>query len=190
MHARAFALVGLALLIAVSACAPSKADPTQPSAVPPREELSERYTRVDIAEAGVAVEVPVAWYRFEPAWAWSPYESAVPRVGVWWQDVQPPVEIEAAMLPENSVILESEPMDLDWASARWYTVEVYAAPDSGPGSEPTPTIRAVETHVLIVIPQHSERRVLDLYGSARQAEELLTLRPVLEHMVTSATLLQ
>jgi hypothetical protein len=190
MDAIRLVLAGLALLLAACARAPSKADPTRPSAAPPREEWSERYTHVDMPDAGVAVEVPVAWYRFEPAWAWSPYESAVPRVGVWWQDVQPPVEIEAAMLPQNSVILESEPVELDWASARWYTVEVYAAPDSGQGSEPTPTIRAVETHVLIVIPQQSQRRVLDLYGSARQAEELLTLRPVLEHMVTSATLLQ
>jgi hypothetical protein len=158
--------------------------------VPPREEWSEQYTSVDIPEAGLAVEVPVAWYRFEPAWAWSPYESAVPRVGVWWEDVQPPMEIEAAMLPQNSVVLESEPMELGWASARWYTVEVYASADPSTGSEATPTVGAVEMHVLIVLPHKSGRRVLDLYASARNAEELLTLRPVLEKMVTSATLLQ
>ncbi len=190
MNAKRLVLVCLALLLTICACTPSKADPTPPSAMPPREEGSAQYTRVDIPEAGVAVEVPVAWYRFEPAWAWSPYESAVPRVGVWWQDMQPPMEIEAAMLPQNSVVLESESVELDWADGRWYTVELYAAASSGTGSEATPSVRAVEMHVLIALPQGSDRRVVDLYGSARNAGELQTLRPVLEQMVTSATPLQ
>ncbi len=190
MRVERLVAASLALLLTVCACTPSKADPTPPYAVPPREEQSERYTRVDIPEAGLAVDVPVAWYRFEPGWAWSPYETAVPRVGVWWQDVQPPTEIEPAMLPKNSVIVEFGSVELDWASARRYTVEVYAATGTSTGSESSPMVEAVETHVLIVLPQASGRRVLDLYASARDAEELVAIGPVLDQMVTSATLLQ
>lgn len=190
MRVERLVVASLALLLAVCACAPSKADPIPPGAVPPHDEQSERYTRVEIPEAGLAVDVPVAWYRFEPGWAWSPYETAVGRVGVWWQDVQPPMEVEPAMLPKNSVVVESGSVGLDWASATRYTVEVYAAADPSTGTESPPTVEAVETHVLIVLPHASGRRVLDLYASARDSQELEAVRPALEQMLASAILLQ
>lgn len=183
-------LAGLTLLLAACARAPSKAGPTGPSAAPPREKGLGRYT---------------PWTSWSRVWRWScqmsgtalsphgpgrPIRAPCRVYRVWWQDVQLPMEIEAAMLPKNSVILESEPVELDWASARWYIVEVYAAADSSPGSEPTPTVTAVETPMLIVIPHASERRPLGVYGSARHPGALLTLRSLLEQTVASATLLQ
>ncbi len=137
------------------------------------------YTRVAIAEAALAVEIPAGWLRLEPDWVWTPSEGSELRVGVKWADLQPPQEIEAAMLPVPAVVLSSQPVTANWGDGRWFTVAVYGTGNS---------FQTVEAHVLFVLQQNGVRRALDLYAVAPDEAQLAAQQPVLQRMLTSARL--
>jgi hypothetical protein len=71
------------------------------------------YQEVNIPEAGLVFGVPAGWLRLEPEWAWAPDGADSLRIGVNWMDIQPPQEVEAAMLPTPSQVIHSEPIELD-----------------------------------------------------------------------------
>ncbi len=147
-----------------------------------------KYEIVTIAQTGLSFYVPGGWQRLQPAWAWSPDSTGQPRVAVQWKDVQPPMEMEAAMLPQSAVTLDAEPVELSWGQGRRYTVEVYAPAAPSSGKETTPQVEAVEIHVLIAVETDGGTRVFDFYASARDAGELATVQPALEQMWTLAEL--
>jgi hypothetical protein len=160
----------------------------QQAATPTPFEQAHDYETVTVAEIGLSFETPSSWQRIESTWAWSPDSAGQPHVAVQWKDIQPPVEIEAAMLPQNAATLDAEAIELSWGNGRRYTVEVYAAATPSSGKETAARVLAVESHVLIAVAMNGSRRVVDLYASARDAEELLTLQPVLQQMCSSSRL--
>lgn len=139
--------------------------------------------RIQIAEAGLSVEPPGGWQRLEPDWAWTPPGIEGQRVGLKWADLPPPQEAEAALLPGNSEVLSSEAAAVPWGQARRVTLVVYGPAQAGQGEAP---VVAVETHVLVVTSTGGQRRGYDFYASARAAEELSALHPVLDRLVESA----
>jgi len=144
------------------------------------------YQEVNIPEAGLEFEVPAGWMRLEPEWAWSPDGANSLRLGVNWMDIQPPQEVEAAMLPTPSQIIHSEPVELDWGSGRRFTVEVYAP--AAQGGDTQAPVQSVETHVLIVVSLGNTRRAFDFYASGQTAEQLAILEPSLQHVLTTSAL--
>jgi len=169
-----------------SGCSSWTTAPESVSATPMPDSDAPNYEIVAIAETGLSFDVPANWQRLEPIWAWSPEIAGQARVAVQWEDIQRPVEMEAAMLPQNAVTLEAESIELSWGQGRRYTVEVYARAVPSRGKESAPQVVAVESQVLIAVVTDSSRRVFDLYASARDAEERSTLQPVLQRMWTSA----
>jgi hypothetical protein len=142
------------------------------------------YQVVEPPEAGIGFEVPASWQQAKPEWAWSPGSGEGVRVGLTWIDLQPPMEAEAALLPRPSQILAAEPVELAWASGRRFTVAVYGpAPAGGDARAP---VRSVETHVLLVVAGHGNRRAYDFYAAGPTAEELDMVQPVLDRMLSSA----
>ncbi|MEJ2735001.1 MAG: hypothetical protein P8189_15780 [Anaerolineae bacterium] len=142
--------------------------------------------RVDILTTGLSVEVPDGWQRLEPNWVWTPDPAGGLRLGVTWVDLTPPQEPEAALLPQNAQIVQSEPVELSWGSGRTFTVEVY-----GPAAEGSATqapVQSVETHVIVVAQIGDTRRAFDLFASAPTAAELDTLAPALQDMLDSSAL--
>ena len=144
------------------------------------------YQEVNIPEAGLEFEVPAGWMRLEAEWAWSPDGANSLRLGVNWMDIQPPQEVEAAMLPTPSQIIHSEPVELDWGSGRRFTVEVYAP--AAQGDDTRAPVQSVETHVLIVVSLGDARRAFDFYASDQTAEQLAILEPSLQHVLTTSAL--
>jgi Tol biopolymer transport system component len=179
-----FAVSTLLLAMAVAGCAAMA--PAGRQAASPREPVT--YQRVTIAEAGLDLDAPSRWQRVEPGWAWASTDGDGYRVGVSWADLEPPMEPEVVMLPNPSLVLDSVPVDLGWASGHRLTVEVYAPAVSGGGSDLAPSVKAVERHTVVVVNQGYGRRVYDFYASAPTADALATLDPVLDAMVSSVEL--
>lgn len=134
------------------------------------------YTRVEIAEAGLSVEIPAGWLRLEPDWVWTPSEDSELRVGVKWATLQPPQEIEAAMLPASAVVLSSQTVTAAWGDGRWFTVAVYGTGDQ---------IQTVEAHILFVLDQDGARRALDLYAVAPDEAQLAAQQAILQRMMAA-----
>ena len=144
------------------------------------------YQEVNIPEAGLEFEVPAGWMRLEAEWAWSPDGANSLRLGVNWMDIQPPQEVEAAMLPTPSQVIHSEPVELGWGSGRRFTVEIYAP--AAQGGDTQAPVQSVETHVLIVVSLGNTRRAFDFYASGQTAEQLAILEPSLQHVLTTSAL--
>lgn len=188
----------LAMLLAACAtpAAPSRTQPapagvestatplTSPS--PPGTPEGEPVTTqtVEIPEAGMSLEVPAGWARVEDTWA--PVPGELPRVGVRWVDLQPPMEADAALLPAPAQVLSAEPIELSWGRGRRIQLEVYGATPAGAGGKAA--VVSVETHVLIVVQRGAARRGYDIYLAARDGEQLEQLRPVLDAILASSRL--
>jgi hypothetical protein len=168
---------------AAAEATPTVALSTTPPQVPPAPGNVDTFHPVEIAEAGLTVEVPSGWLRLEPDWVWKPDVESRTLLGVKWADLQPPMQAEAAMLPAPSQILQAEAIDLAWGQARSFTLEVYGEATPGGGKAP---VTAVETHILIVVDRDGARRAYDLYASGSTADELAALQPALKHMLDSA----
>ncbi|MBN2393489.1 MAG: hypothetical protein JXR84_22340 [Anaerolineae bacterium] len=141
------------------------------------------YQPVTVAETGLTVEVPESWEQRAPEWAWEPFGDQGQRVGVNWVDLQAPQEPEAALLPDNAQILESEEVDLTWSTGRSFTLEVYApAAEGGDAKAP---VAAVEQHLIVVMEQDGGRRAYDFYAVATTAEQLDVVMPVYHHLLGS-----
>jgi hypothetical protein len=143
-----------------------------------------RYQRVNVAQAGLSLEVPVEWGQVEPG-VWAAPGDDGSRLGVQWANLQPPQEPEAALLPQPAQVIESGPVQLAWGSGRWFVVEVYGEAVQGQGRAP---VEAVEIHTLIVVERNGARRAYDVYASAPTREQLLILEPVLDHALESVVL--
>jgi len=184
---RGISVLSVAVAVSASACTlwPTSREISTPT--PTANDSTLKYTTVTISEIGLSFDVRIDWQRLEPAWAWSPV-AGQSLVGVQWKDIQPPVEMEAAMLPEHAVVLEAEPVELNWGQGMRYTVEVYATVARSSGKEAAPQVVAVQSHVLSAVVMDGSKRVYDFYASAGDAEQLSALQPVLQHMWTSARL--
>lgn len=145
---------------------------------------AQSWTPVTVEEAGLSFEVPVEWTRLEPAWRWAPEPGSLAYLGVDWAEIEPPTEPEAAMLPENAVMLERIPVELGWTTAYRYKAEVYKAASQGE-SEAQPEVTSVDYHILITSGAGDGRRVVDFHASAPSEGELGQLEPLLDAMVHS-----
>ncbi|MBC7334652.1 MAG: VCBS repeat-containing protein [Clostridia bacterium] len=143
------------------------------------------YTRVDLTEAGLSLEIPTAWTQIDAATWVSPEDDAM-RLGVRWAILEPPQEPEAVLLPTPSQIIHSEPVELSWASGRSFTVEVYAP--AAQGGDTQAPVQSVETHMLIVVSLGDTRRAFDFFASGQTAEQLNILAPSLQHMLETSIL--
>jgi Tol biopolymer transport system component len=180
-----FVIASLLLVMAMMGCeAMTPAD----SSVPSPHSQPVIYPRVTVAEAGLEIDAPSSWRRLEPGWAWVSTDGEGYCVGVNWADLEPPMEPEAAMLPGPSLVLDSVPVDLGWASGQRLTAEVYAPAVSGGGSDAAASVKAVERHTVVVVNQGDMRRAYDFYASAPNADVLSMLDPVLDAMVSSVKL--
>lgn len=170
---------------ATAAPSPTATPQATPTPMPPAPGNVEISSAVQIADAGLTVEVPGGWLRIEPDWAWKPDAESRSLLGVKWVDLQPPMQAEAALLPSPSQIVQSEAVYPAWGGGRSFTLEVYGEAAPGGGKAP---VTAVETHILIVVDRDGARRAYDLYASGGTADELAALQPTLKHMLDSAAL--
>ena len=141
------------------------------------------YERVAVAEAGLSLELPAGWAQQEPG-TWS-VPGSEGHLGVVSMAIQPPVEPEAALLPQPGQVLDSWALSLPWASGRAFVVEVYGEAVQGEGKAP---VEAVEMHALFVLDQDGPRRAIDVYASAPTVDQLTALRPAFEHALESVEL--
>jgi len=163
---------------------PSPATPVgQPTPAAPSPQA---YQRVDVPAAGLIVAAPQGWQQLTPQWAWTPSAESSLRLGINWVDIHPPTEPEAALLPGPAQVIDSQPVELSWGSARSFTLEVYAAAEQG-SDGPAP-VQAVETHVIVVVEAEDRRRAFDFYASGQNSEELAALTPALQYMISTVTL--
>jgi hypothetical protein len=149
---------------------------TEPTvaAEPPPEEGSALATpvgewqRVQVAELGLAFEVPAGWPRLGAAWAWSPDGESAPHVGFKWSEGSSPSE----MVPTPSVVTAVKTVNLGWVEGQSVQVEVMSA-----GS-----VVAVEKHVVVQIDTDLSG---DFYVTGRSTADLRALDAVLTHLLTT-----
>lgn len=144
------------------------------------------YSRVEVADTGLSIDVPAGWLRLEPEWLWTPAEGTHLYLGVDWADLQPPQEVEAVLLPAPAQVLYSEQVSLGWANGRRVLLEVYES--TATGTDVKAPVASVELHVLAVVTGEGQRRAFDLYVKGATMEDLGTLDPLLQHVLDTATL--
>lgn len=141
------------------------------------------YERVEIPEAGLALEVPMGWQQLDREPAWSPTGDGEKRIGVSWFHLLSAVRPEAVLLPNGGLIVASAPIALEWGAGRQYVVKSYSLDPVGKGGG-APAI-SVENHMIITVAGGETQWVYDLHAVAPTEEELAALKPVLETMLGS-----
>ncbi len=137
---------------------------------------------IEVAEANVTFEIPSSWQPANGNLIWVPEPDSDLKLGFSWQVLQPPQEAEPAFLPSPSQTLSSSEIASYLGNGRRWTMEVFG-PSPGVGT-PSP-VESVETHVIIVVIQDSQRIGYHFYISAPTGQQLSTLEPFLEHMLES-----
>jgi hypothetical protein len=153
--------------------------------VPPASGEAE-YSRVEIADTGLSIDVPSGWLRLEPAWLWTPAEGSELFLGVNWIDLQPPQEAEPALLPTPSQTLYSEEVTLGWGQGRRFLLEVYTP--AAQGGEQKAAVASVEIHVVAMVKRGEMYRAFDLYVRGTGMEDMGALDPMLQRVLDSSTM--
>jgi hypothetical protein len=158
---------------------------TPPGGMPPLAGGLE-WASVEVPKAGVVFDVPAGWLHLDPDWRWTPAESSSLHIGFKWMAIEPPVIVEAVMLPDNAVALSREVITLSWTDAEVVTVEVYAPaqPGSG-GAEPTPAVARVEVQVIVLATQESGLTAYGFSAAGATLDEAASLRDTVIHMADS-----
>ena len=175
------------ILMMLVACADTSVPSPQPS-VAPTETTSqatatpeEANSRTFITQPGISFEMPHGWHRPGDDWTWVPASSSNTdgrHIGVKWAEITPGQEVEAALLPWDSLMLDRTPgPELSWGSAATYRLQVMQPGGQG-------RIQAVQSHVIVRIPGY----YCDFFASAATEEALVGLEPTLDGILASVTL--
>ena len=159
--------------------APEAGGPGQP--MPPLSD-DQAFQRIEIAEAGLALEIPAGWLRPTSAWEWMPSEGSAECLGVKWVDLTPPQEAEATLLPQPSQTLSSEDVTLTWGDGRLLTVAVFEPAAAGKANA---SLQSVEMHAIIEVAHSDARRALDLYARAPDEAASTAQKGLLMRMLNS-----
>ena len=139
-----------------------------------------------IPDIRLRFEAPVVWQRLDPEWAWTSDANGEMQVGVNWAYLEPPLEMEAALLPQPAQILAAEPMATALGEGRTFTLETYGEAAPSDGNDAKAPVQTVETHVLVAVEQNGQRLGVDFYASAPTAEQLAELDDALQVLISSA----
>lgn len=150
-----------------------------------RVRIPTRYEVMTVADLGLLLEVPVDWEQVGSDLAWAA-DGADARVGFEYVALEPPMEIEAAMLPDSAQIVSSDPVNLEWASGRRFTLAVFGSTTEE--DDARADVESIQTHVLLTVDRDGTRWGLDFYISALTADRLAEIEPVLQHMLDTAAL--
>ncbi len=132
--------------------------------------------RVTIDEIGLSLEVPWNWQRRGPGWLWLPPEPDGTMIGIRWSDLGGGWHPEAMFPPMSDVVVEGA-LDLGWAQAVMYAVQV-AAPVAQ-----SYMVVAQERHAIVLRPD--EGRAYDLFASVPGMEQLADLEVHYRYMLAS-----
>jgi hypothetical protein len=193
-EARRLVYLGLAVAVAVVVWGLTVSAGSEPSAipelhaVPPEYEydpglLDPAYERVEIPEAGLALEVPVGWRQLGQEAAWSPTGSGEDRIAVSWFNLVPTSKAEAIVLPRRSHLVASTPIVLDWGMGRQYLVKRYGG--GGVGQGVRAPILSVEIHTVVTLADGETQWAYDVHTVAPTEEELAAMRPVYDTVLRS-----
>ena len=61
----------------------------------------ESHRSATIPDIRLRFEMPAAWQRLDPKWAWTPDADSGMEIGVNWSYLEPPLEMEAALYCPN-----------------------------------------------------------------------------------------
>ncbi len=156
--------------------------PTSEEVALPEEE-SPIYSSVEVPEAGLSFELPEGWVRQEPEWVWSPEAGSDLLVGLKWLVLEPPQEVEAALLPSPSEIVSVDDVDLSLGSGRQFLVNVFGEATEGSGEQAP--IESVQSHILVVVEQGESRLAYDFYAAGADADRLAQAEAALKHLIAS-----
>jgi hypothetical protein len=175
------------IVMLLVACADSPVPSPQPNVAPTETTSQATATpeqasgRISIAEPGISFDMPDGWQRPGDDWTWIPASSSNtdgPHIGVKWAEVTPGQEVEAALLPGDSLMLDRTPgPELTWGSAATYRLQVML-----PGGEGR--IQAVQRHVIVRVPGY----YCDFSASAATEEALVGLESTLDGILASVML--
>lgn len=136
-----------------------------------------------IPDIRLRFDAPAAWQRLDPKWVWTPDANGEMHVGVNWAYLEPPMEMEAVLLPHSAQILAAEPMETAVGEGRAFTLETYGG---APGNDVKAPVQTAETHILVKVERAGQRLGVDFYASAPTADQLAELDDALRLLISSA----
>jgi hypothetical protein len=135
------------------------------------------WQRINLMDVGLSLEIPSTWTQVPgEELVWEPEPGSTNRFGVRHASVASNQEIEAALLPPNSLVQEMIPVNLPFGSANLFTIQVFD-PAQGSG---LPV--AVEQHLLFRVPGE---RGYGVFISATNGAELAMMQSYLQHIQAS-----
>jgi hypothetical protein len=143
-------------------------------------------TLATIPDIRLRFEMPAAWQRLDPKWAWTPDADSGMEIGVNWAYLEPPLEMEAALLPQSAQILHAEPLMTAVGEGRAFMLETYGEAAPSDGNDAKAPVQTVETHVLIAVERNGQHLGVGFYASAPTAEQLAEMDDALQALVSSA----
>jgi len=160
-------------------CCGNETDVKEPEA----DDRPSEHTEVIIPDLGITLEVPKEASRIEPLWNWEVPGIPEGHLGFNYKRFKPPMEPES-VLPDPSLILESEEVVFEWGRARSYTMEIYVPVPQSSEDEKAP-VESVQYHIVITADIKDERFILDFFAGASAAGDLPALKPLLQQMAES-----
>jgi hypothetical protein len=132
---------------------------------------------VTLPELGIALQAPAGWAQLEPEMAWQLPGSERGRVGIAWVKLEPPMELEAALLPTPSETYTADTLETPLGQARRFFLAVFEG--EAKEGERAPVV-GEEIHILLTVEREGARYGEDLYASSNMGQELaLELEPAL-----------
>jgi hypothetical protein len=146
-------------------------------------EVSAGYERVEIPEAGLTLAVPFGWQQLDEEPAWSPTGDGEERIGVSWCHILSAVKPEAALLPDDGLVVSSVPIALGWGTGWQYVLANYSSGVAGPDSGAPAS--SIEIHTIVAMVDGETQLAYDLHAIAPTEDLLAALKPVLDGMLGS-----
>lgn len=150
------------------------------------ETAEDDFETITIPSEGLQFEIPVSWKSLEGVKAWKPAENDQVYLGFQAEDIEPPAEVEAVMMPsalassKQAITQGREEISTNLGDALRYTIHI--VDPNVEGEEPV----GVETHVILIETEGDTKRAYDIFLGAPDEKGIQQYLPILLHALDTS----
>ncbi|MFO7942988.1 MAG: GerMN domain-containing protein [Anaerolineales bacterium] len=141
---------------------------------------------ITIPSEGLQFEIPASWKKVEGAQAWNPEGNDKVYLGFHTEEIEPPAEVEAVMMPSalapspQAITQGREEISTNLGDAFRYTIHI--VDPNAEGEEPV----GVETHVIYIKTEEDSKIAYDFYLGAPDEKGINKYLPILLHTLDTS----